>query len=588
MRTYGTARRMKNGKWRIEAEPHVVIKLKRVFGRVSRKHQGRIFLQDTLEVCRDLRWFMDRYPLDVDPRDYLEERARKHAEDEQAFADLLSGRIDPQPFALAIDPRRYQRVAADLWLRAGGLLVADDVGLGKTVTAIAGLTDPRTRPALVVTLTHLPHQWQRELERFAPQLRTHVIKNGTPYDVTRRGRTSRQLDLIDPDFPDVLICNYHKLAGWAEALAPVIKSVVFDEIQELRRSKSGKDNERTAKYAAAEHIAHNAEYRLGLSATPIYNYGSEMFNVLEILRPGALGTWSEFREEWCTVGYADKARVKEPAAFGTYLREHGLMIRRTRQDVGRELPDLTKVPHYVDSDTKVLDEVSDAAAELAKIILEQGAAPLQKRQAAGELDWRLRQATGIAKAPYVAEFVRLLVESGEKVVLYGWHREVYSLWMERLADLNPVLYTGTESAAQKERAVTRFVTREAKVLVMSLRSGAGLDGLQGKCRTVVFGELDWSPGVHEQCEGRVHRDGQSDPVVAYYLISDTGSDPVIADVLGVKRAQIEGVRNPEGGLVAQLDVGGDRMKSLAARYLKDRGLPVPEAPAPQEQEARHG
>jgi hypothetical protein len=47
----------------------------------------------------------------------------------------------------------------------------------------------------------------------------------------------------------------------------------------------------------------------------------------------------------------------------------------------------------------------------------------------------LRQATGIAKAPFVADFVRLLVESGEKVLLYGWHREVYSIWRDKLKDL---------------------------------------------------------------------------------------------------------------------------------------------------------
>lgn len=54
----------------------------------------------------------------------------------------------------------------------------------------------------------------------------------------------------------------------------------------------------------------------------------------------------------------------------------------------------------------------------------------------------MRQATGIAKAPYVLEFVRMLVESGESVMLYGWHRDVYNIWLERLAEFNPVMYTG--------------------------------------------------------------------------------------------------------------------------------------------------
>jgi hypothetical protein len=85
---------------------------------------------------------------------------------------------------------------------------------------------------------------------------------------------------------------------------------------------------------------------------------------------------------------------------------------------------------------------------------------------------------------------------------------------------------------------------------------------------VVFGELDWSPGVHEQAIGRLHRDGQTDTVTAYYLQADEGSDPVIADVLGVKRQQIEGFRDPDGPLVRQLATDLDRVKKLAESFLQ--------------------
>jgi hypothetical protein len=111
------------------------------------------------------------------------------------------------------------------------------------------------------------------------------------------------------------------------------------------------------------------------------------------------------------------------------------------------------------------------------------------------------------------------------------------------------MFTGSESPVQKEEARQAFLSDQGSVLIMSLRAGAGIDGLQHKCRTVVFGELDWSPGVHEQCVGRIHRDGQPDPVVAYFLVSDFGADPIIVDVLGVKRAQIDGVRDPNAALV---------------------------------------
>jgi superfamily II DNA or RNA helicase len=356
--------------------------------------------------------------------------------------------------------------------------------------------------------------------------------------------------------------------------------VIFDECQEMRHSGS-------IKYDAAKHIADAAKYRIGLSATPILNYGGEIFNVVEVLSPGALGDRTEFCREWCTAGYNEKPRLQDPAAFGMYLREQGIMLRRTRREVGRELPPLTIIPHLINADMEALDRVAGSATELAKIILAQGGKGFDKMQASQELDWRLRQATGIAKALYAADFVRLLVESGESVVMYGWHREVYSLWLQRLKDLAPAMFTGTESPYEKEESKRRFVEGETPVLIMSLRAGQGLDGLQGKARTVVIGELDWSPGVHEQGIGRVYRDGQTEPCVAYYLLSNCGSDPVIAGVLGLKKAQVDGIRDPNAKVIMATAKTEDNVRKLAEEFLKQRGvrgLPQPDVEDQDEEE----
>src|SRR5262249_33624382 len=210
------------------------------------------------------------------------------------------------------------------------------------------------RPALVVTLTHLPMQWAAEIKRFAPQLRTHILEKATPYDVrygskVRKRMASRpdQIELLDEGpFPDVLISNYHKLHGWAETLSRIVKSIFYDECQELRRCES-------AKYQAARMLSEAAQYRMGLSATPFFNYGGEMYSVLDAIRPGGLGTPSEFLAEWCrdtSGGGVHTASLTDPKAFGTYARDAGIMLRRTRADVGRELPKLTKVPHHIDAD----------------------------------------------------------------------------------------------------------------------------------------------------------------------------------------------------------------------------------------------
>lgn len=545
MKSAGTVE-LKGPEFVLHCPPQILIRLKRVFHGVA-KGARPVRMAATPETARDLMWFLERYDLEVDPgsRPELERLCQAHRDRERLVQRVLHGDLKPRRFELGLPLRPYQAQAAELALQSGSLLLADDVGLGKTATAIGAIVALGARPALVVTLTHLPGQWKRELERFAPGISVHVLKKGTPYPIGD---------------PDVIVSNYHKLAGWSGELAGKVGAVVFDEAQELRRTASNK-------YAAAQAIAAFASLRMGLTATPIYNYGAEFHAVLSVIAPDEIGSREEFGREWCSGNYADKARIADPRAFGLYVRDRGLMLRRTRRDVGREIPPVQTIPHLIDCDRQALDDVEGDLVDLARVIADTDAQPFERMQAGGQLDYRLRQATGLAKARHVAAFVRLLVESGERVVLYGWHRGVYAIWQEQLADLRPAFFTGAESPAAKEEARRRFVDGESKVLVISLRSGAGLDGLQHVSRTVVFGEIDWSPGIHVQCVGRVARDGQEEPVTTYYLLAEHGSDPVIADALGVKRGQLEPALDPDAELVTKLEVDPNHVRRLAESYL---------------------
>lgn len=566
---------IRDGLFWIEAPPHVSIRLRRVFGGAQRYQAGVFQLAATPEHAYDLEWFRERHPLDLDPS--IEPRFRELvAAQEKKLAAIAAIDMDgyiPREFELALPLREYQRTAADLALRTGSLLIADQIGLGKTPTAIGVMSAPGVLPALVVTPVHLAIQWQRELARFAPKLRVHRIRSTEPYAFTDirvevDPTTRRRMVVKHNGIPDVVICSYSKLHGWVETLAGMIRLVVFDEAQEFRRGSS-------RKYDAGKAIAQEADIRCGLTATPIYGYGHEIHNVMEILAPGQLGTWKEFLDEWCgAVDANGKAQVHSPAALGSYLRESGLMIRRTRKQVGRELPDLTVVRHVVECDPESLSKTAADVAELARRVMERIGRPEDRRQDAGELDWRLRQATGIAKAGAVAEFVRLLVESGERPVLYGWHHECYRLWQSAFErwGLTSVLYTGQQSDHQKDDARQAFIDGKAQIMIISLRSGAGLDGLQFVTSTVVIGELDWSPQVLDQCIGRVHRDGQDDKTMAYVLVAEEGSDPVISDVLGIKEAQSHYLLNPDAsGMPEFQGASDDHIRRLAEDVLKRRG-----------------
>lgn len=426
-----------------------------------------------------------------------------------------------------------------------------------TVTALTALAAVKAFPAVAVVPPHLCAQWARECKRFLPDLRVHVATKKYPYDVEC----------------DLLILSYFKTYHWGLALKGKIRTIIFDECQELRRDDS-------SKYEGCKLLALRASYRLGLSATPIYNYGGEFFNVFNIIAPDALGTWGEFIKAWC-LDYSErrKARLANPQAFGAYLREMGLMVRRTRAQVARDLPGLTRAVEYVEYDDRVMRKESAGALDLARRVMERQGSNFDLMRASAELSMKARQATGIAKAPAVAAFIRMLVEeSGEPVVVFAWHRAVYDYFARVLDDLGLAWHTGHESTTKKQQEIQRFLDGTAKVLVMSLRSGQGVDGLQQVCQRVVIAELDWSPGVIEQCIGRVYRDGQAEPVIAYYLLTNGGSDPVIADVLGVKAGQAKGVREPFGEDDVPAEADPEHVKKLAAAYLKKAGVPIPRDP----------
>lgn len=575
-RTFGTFDLATDGDrptWVLTMEPAVRMRARRMFGKVQLTRSDQVTIADTDETCRDLAWFMERFPLEPASDRAAERLVAGTTAHERLEQDLQQLALNGSPIELRFDvecrktPRPYQESAvAHLQVRKRFLL-ADDVGLGKTLTGLLAAARADARPALIVPPTHLPPRWEDEVRESFPELTIHVARKTTP--PAKWLTDIAAPTLIDAQLPDILVIPYSRLQGWAPYLAGKIRTVIFDEVQELRAGLA------TLKGTAAAQVCEHADYVMGLSATPIHNYGGEIWNLYNILAPNQLGTREEFTREWISRG----DHVSEPDALGNYLREQGLMLRRTRSEVGRQIPEAIKIDHLVDADHEALDDVIASAQALAQLILAADSTPAERWQAAGDIDWKLRQATGIDKAPYVADFTRMVLQSEQRVVMWGWHRAVYDIWMHRLAEFNPVLYTGSESPAQKKAAEAAFKApykddgTDARILIMSLRSGAGVDGLRHVARVGIFGELDWSPAVHTQAVGRLERDGITDPPVIYFLHADHGSDPIILDVLQTKRGQSDPMLNDKQNLpkTAKPDTG--RAKALAHAILRTKGTP---------------
>lgn len=528
---YGTLSYNRRSKcWTIKGEPCVTEMAARLFPG-SERRRGEARFTANRRIIGDVNWLMMRYPLEIAPRDRelwknALAQARKHVL-LRMNAEKLPRRSTPPEGTFEGELREFQKEGLSFLLANPRTLLADEMGLGKTVQALACLAAAKEFPALIVVPPHLLRNWQTEITRFlrleGKPARVCVLTGLKPYQ---------------PPEADVYIIHYLLLRGWKQALPQMgFKAVVFDEIQELRHGG-------TEKYSAASLLAAECERVIGLSGTPIYNKGSEIWNVVNILDYHCLGDWESFTRAWCD-GYGNHL-VCNPALLGEHLRREGLILRRTKEEVLAELPPKRRLVQEIDSDDKVYRElmrpVMDQLGSLLALHPDaRERALLEEQVGRGE-----RQATGVAKAPFVAAFVRALEDSGEKVLLFAHHHAVMDIYRRELAAYRPVFITGRESTTQKEEAVARFMEGKTNLCVISLRAASGLNLQRASC--VVFGELDWSPAVHSQAEDRAHRMGQKDSILCYYLVAPQGSDRDMQDALGLKVSQfvaLMGDQTPE-------------------------------------------
>jgi len=521
-RVYGTLSWNRRRKcWVVKAEPSVTEMCKRLFPGSGGAKRGEARFANHRRLVGEMCWLMMRFPLEVAPRDKAlwdeaVSMARREVIRREQAASLPRQMTPPEGTFTGELMSFQQEGLAWLMARDRGLL-ADEMGLGKTVQALAWLASRRAFPALVVPPAHLTRNWQEEAARFlrlnGKPPRIHIIRGLKPYDLPEA---------------DIYIMHYLLLRGWKDALPSLpFQAVIFDEIQELRHGG-------TEKYSAASLLSESCQQVIGLSGTPIYNRGGEIWNVINILDFHFLGDWESFSREWC-YGYGSAVVIK-PDLLGDYLRREGLMLRRTKQEVLHELPPKRRLVQELDWNDKVYAALM--APILPDVIRWKQDGTLTASQRAmleQSISLHARQATGVAKAPYVCQFVRALLDGGEKVLLFAHHHQVMDAFKKELKAFSPGFITGRETSQAKSHAAERFMIGKTDLLCVSLRAASGLNLQRATC--VVFGELDWSPAVRSQAEDRAHRIGQEDSLLCYYLVSPQGSDAVMQEALGLKVSQ---------------------------------------------------
>lgn len=484
-----------------------------------------------------IKWIMDRYPLEILSKNVWQKKlppSAKVVPKKPKKTERLQLANPGKQFKGNL--LNFQREGLDFLLKsAGNALLADEMGLGKTVQTLSYLASEQNAfPALIVAPLVTLQNWQREIEKFLMRKSRNgrLVEDEAP--VSTIIRVGKSEDIGKYDF---YIINYELLFKRYKDLAKLgLRTIVCDEVQNLR-SKTTQKYHAIKKLAALESV----KYRVGLSGTPIYNRGSEIWPIVDILRPGLLGSFREFCEYFCYINEKGKAIVLENKreSLRHMLQKH-VMLRRKKTDVLSELKEKIRYKEIIDSDINYYNKELERIWKKLEDERKEAQTAFDASTAYQRAIQSERQAAGAAKLPHVINFVKNIMEIEESVVVFCHHKSIHSLLHQSLSEFKPASIIGGQSDKQRQDSIDSFQNGQTKLMIAGLRAGnVGINLTRAKY--VIFAELDWSPAIHLQAEDRLHRIGQKNTVFAYYLIGNGTLDEHVARVLVDKSYEIDSI-----------------------------------------------
>ncbi len=427
-----------------------------------------------------------------------------------------------------------KRVKNDLNGRA---LLADEVGLGKTIEAGILLKEYFTtgliRTALILVPPSLVGQWKDEMEsKF--DLDFYANKDDSRFEGYNKHRM-----LI------ASLSSAHMEKNASDLNSIDWDMVIVDEAHRLKNSK-------TKAHQFVKELP--KKFLLLLSATPVQNNLKELYNLIELIRPGHLGTWNDFAGKYLQEENGRTLRMENRDSLQDSLSN--VIIRTTREEVKKYIQFTDRIPktHILES-TGSEKELYSATTDYVRSIWGQlgGSAilplmmlqrqlssstsatiPALRRKMRGnsEENKAIEELISMAeKIKIDSKMIKLKEiiqkDSESKFLIFTEFRDTQDYIYDSFDDekFNVVKFNGQMSTGERDTAVNKF-KRDSQIMVATEAGGEGKNFQF--CHNVINYDLPWNPMRVEQRVGRVHRIGQTEDVIIHnFAIEDTIEEYVL-------------------------------------------------------------
>jgi len=455
----------------------------------------------------------------------------------------------PLPASIHANLRPYQQTGFNFLCHLtrhnlGGIL-ADDMGLGKTLQALAWLAwlkenSRHSKPALVICPASVLHNWRREAERFAPELKVLVLESGSARHNLRRKIPEH----------DLIVTNYALLRRDLEALQRFsFRAVILDEAQFIKNP----DAQITISVKQLQ-----ADQRLALTGTPLENRLLDLWSIVDFIQPGHLGNQQKFREKYEPRGSEESGDEQRIARRRLSAKLRPLLLRRLKTEVARDLPariEQRRDCELGEAQRKLyLAELRRSREQVMNTVAERGikgstihvlAALTRLRQICCHPDL-VGNDSPSGKTETLFELLEPLLAENHKVLLFSQFVQMLRILERECAarQIRTHILTGMTKNRQEVTQAFQEDTQGA-VFLLSLRAaGTGLNLTNAS--NVILYDPWWNPAVEAQAIDRSHRIGQTLPVNAYRLIAPGTVEEKIWELQQRKAKTIADVLGEQG------------------------------------------